>query len=91
MALNFPNQSRSFDEARFSVRFSGYDGMQQVRFLIEAKALAKSNRAANATTNSEAACLAAFDAARASIQDVARLVYSHSRQPIYILTEKDFS
>ncbi len=91
MALDFPNQSRGFDEARFAVRFSGYEGMQQVRFLIEAEALAKTNGAANAKTDSEAGCLAASDAARTSIQDVARFVYSRSRQPIYVLTDKDFS
>ena len=27
MTLNFPNPSRSFDEKRNAVRFSGYDGM----------------------------------------------------------------
>ncbi|PLP59309.1 DUF1488 domain-containing protein [Mesorhizobium loti] len=90
MTLDFPNQSRSFDEARRAVRFSGYDGMQQVPFLIEATALAKSNGVDSARTASEAACLAAFDAARTSIQNIARTIYSRSRRPIYVLTTADF-
>lgn len=90
MALDFPNHSRSFDEARHAVRFSGYDGMQQIRFFIEAAALAKSNGWDSATTASEAACLAAFDAGRASIQDIARIIYSRGRHPFYVLTASDF-
>ncbi|MBB2672903.1 UNVERIFIED_ORG: hypothetical protein GGE44_002465 [Rhizobium esperanzae] len=39
MTLTFPNKSRSFDESRNAVRFSGYDGMFEVRFLVEANAL----------------------------------------------------
>lgn len=90
MALDFPNQSRSFDEARRAVRFTGYDGMLRVPFLIEATALAKSNGLESATTASEDACLAAFDAARSSIQDIARIIYSRGRHPFYVLTAADF-
>jgi hypothetical protein len=83
MALTFPNLSRSFDEARSGVRFIGYDGMFEVRFLVEAGALGK-------TATAEKSTLAAFDAARKSIQDVARETYSHGKKNIYILTAADF-
>jgi hypothetical protein len=84
MALTFPNQSRSFDEARRGVRFTGYDGMFEVPFLIEAAALHENGREA-----SETSCLAAFDAARGSIHDVARQVYGGRRQTIYIISAAD--
>jgi hypothetical protein len=42
MTLSFPNPSRSFDDERNAVRFSGHDGMSQVRFLVEVGALEKS-------------------------------------------------
>ena len=43
MTLAFPNPSRSFDDARNAVRFIGHDGMFEVRFFVEAGALAKSD------------------------------------------------
>jgi hypothetical protein len=75
MALNFPNRSRSFDETRNAVRFLGYDGMFEVRFLVQAEAL----KAKASSPVSEADCLAAFDAARDSIYDAARKAYARSR------------
>ena len=36
MTLDFPNRSRSFDEARNAVRFIGHDGMFEVPFFVEA-------------------------------------------------------
>ncbi|WP_379071685.1 DUF1488 domain-containing protein [Mesorhizobium sp. UC74_2] len=91
MTLEFPNQSRSFDEMRSAIRFSGYDGMMQVPFLIEAAALPKSTGLTAARTPSEAVCLAAFDQARASIEKVARIIYSRNRRPLYVLTSHDFA
>ena len=35
MTLSFPNISRSFDNARNVIRFTGYDGMFEVRFFVE--------------------------------------------------------
>ena len=87
MTLDFPNRSRSFDEARHVVRFVGYDGMFEVPFFVEAAALLGS---AGGATASEAECLAAFDAARASIHNVARAAYSHGRRTSYTLTPADF-
>ncbi len=86
MTLQFPNRSRSFDEARNAVRFIGHDGMFEVPFFIEAGALARPDR----TELSEADCLTAFDAARSSIHDVAREAYSYGRRTSYILTAADF-
>lgn len=82
----FPNPSRSFDEARNAVRFTGYDGMSQVPFFVEAGALSISG--GNGVSEDE--CLAAFDAALDSIHDVARKAYSRNRSKPYTLTAADF-
>jgi hypothetical protein len=60
--------------------------MFEVPFLVEAAALGSSSSSEPTATN----CLAAFDAARGSIYDVAREVYSHGRQTRYVLTSGDF-
>ncbi|MCO5057367.1 MAG: DUF1488 domain-containing protein [Rhizobiaceae bacterium] len=86
MTLEFPNRSRSFDEARNAVRFIGHDGMFEVPFFVETAALAKSSK----TQLSERDFLTAFDAARGSIHDVAREAYFHRRQTSYTLTADDF-
>lgn len=85
MSLIFPNKSRSFDEGRDGVRFSGYDGMFEVRFLIEASAL----RSIAQTGRTEAECLSAFDAARPAILEAASGVYGRGGKDRYTLTEKD--
>ncbi|MCG6115765.1 MAG: DUF1488 domain-containing protein [Mesorhizobium sp.] len=87
MTLQFPNPSRSFDERRNAVRFTGHDGMLEVPFLVEASVLA---RAGNSVLSSENELLAAFDTARKSILDVAREAYSHGRRNSYTLTAADF-
>ena len=84
MTLNFPNRSRSFDQARNAVRFLGYNGMFEVPFLIQAEALG--SMASSKMT--EADCLAAFDAARNAIYDVARKAYARGRGTT--LTPADF-
>ena len=86
MALTFPNRSRSYDEAGQHIRFLGYDGMFEIPFLIEIKVFA--NTTPGATT--EAGYLAAFDAARGSILDVARKAYSRGRKNLFVLTSADF-
>jgi hypothetical protein len=86
LTLEFPNRSRSFDEARSAVRFIGHDGMFEVPFFVEIGALAGSGRA----ELSEQESLTAFDAARGSIHDVAREAYSHGRRTSYTLTAADF-
>ena len=87
MTLTFPNRSRSYDDIRGGVRFIGYAGMFEVPFFIDADAL-NELRGSSAT---EASTLAAFDAARESICEVARKVYSRGRgRPSYLLTHADF-
>lgn len=87
MALTFMNRSRSFDASRNRVRFLGHDGMFEVPFSVEANALGV-NETDDAAA--EADSLAAFDAFRSRIHDVARKVYSHSRRPAYVITKGDF-
>ncbi|OBQ81272.1 hypothetical protein A9K71_28130 [Mesorhizobium sp. WSM3873] len=82
--------SRSFDEVRNAVCFIGHDGMFQIRFFIEAEALAKSGVALGGNGSAETACLSAFDNLRTSIQDVAGKVYARNRRESYTLTAADF-
>ena len=86
MALTFPNTSRSYDETARRVRFLGHDGMFEVKFFLEISALSKIVSRAP----SEADCLAAFDAARSSVQDIARKAYGRDRRDSYVLTEAHF-
>jgi Protein of unknown function (DUF1488) len=83
VALTFPNASRSYDAAGKRVRFVGYDGMFEVAFFVEAAAIANASL-------SEIGYLQAFDAARDSIQDVAREAYANSRKNMYVLKPADF-
>lgn len=83
MTLSFPNRSRSYDEAGQRVRFTGHDGVFEVPFFVETDAL-------RPTAAGEAHYLAAFDAARATIQDVARENYENARRSVYVLTAADF-
>ena len=86
VTLDFPNPSRSFDEVRNAVRFIGHDGMFEVRFFVEADALAGAAARTRKTEATEAACLAAFDRTRSSIYKVARKLYSRGRQTNYVIT-----
>jgi hypothetical protein len=90
MTLSFPNPSRSFYEARNAVRFVGHDGMFEVRFFIDADALEKAEAPLRKTGAWDTECLAAFDASRVSIHDVARKAYSRARRASYTLTAADF-
>ncbi len=85
MALQFPNASRSFDEQRKTVRFQGYDGMFEIRFLVEADALIRTaDRSAV-----EPDYLNAFDSQRSVIQKAAVKVYERNRRSSYTLTADD--
>lgn len=90
MTLEFLNPSRSFDEVRNAIRFIGHDGMFEVSFFVEVDALAKSSAGLRRMELSEEMCLTTFDAARSSINDVAREAYSNRRQTSYTLTAADF-
>jgi hypothetical protein len=90
MTLAFLNPSRSFDETRNAVRFTGHDGMFEVRFLVEAAALSRSDIALRGASVSETICLSAFDGLLKSVHDVARKAYARTRRDSYILTAADF-
>jgi hypothetical protein len=85
MTLEFPNKSRSFDDVKRAVRFHGYDGMFEVRFLIEAAALSKKTH----RLDGEDECLSAFDRSRPEIQKAAIRVYERKRLSAYTLTASD--
>ena len=87
MALTFPNQSRSYDEAGQRIRFLGHDGMFEIPFAVDIDALASARTPA---PTAEAGYLAAFDSAREAIHAVARKAYSRGRKNVYLLTPADF-
>ena len=83
MNLNFPNESRSFDETRNRVRFWGYDGPIDIAFFVEADALKKLGQLSADMRGVEAGFLKIFDAAREQIYRVADKVYARSRDGSY--------
>jgi len=88
MALTFPNNSRSYDEASRRIRFFGYDGMFEIRFFLEIDALAK---ASSGKIAGEGEYLAAFDNLRKKIVAAAEKAYGKgSRGNMYTLTLADF-
>lgn len=89
MSLTFPNQSRSYDEANRRIRFSGYDGMFEIRFFLEIDALAKAFAGA---ISGEREYLSAFDTIRKKILAAAEKAYGrgHNRT-MCTLTIADFA
>jgi hypothetical protein len=86
MALNFTNQSRSYDRTRHAVRFWGYDQSREISFFITADALRRFQAGAE---DNEDALLAAFDAHRARIHVVAGKVYAKGPKGSYELGPQD--
>lgn len=87
MALNFPNQSRSYDQRGRRVRFWGHDGALEICFFVEQGALGQINPDAE---RDEAGLLNAFDRNRDWIYEVAGRVYSRRRRDAYTLQGSDF-
>jgi hypothetical protein len=88
MTLNFPNQSRSYDLNRRRVRFGGHDDAVEVPFFVDEAAIFKLYPR---TKNAEEGILAAFDAARERIFEVAGKVYApRQRRSFYVLAAADF-
>lgn len=87
MAISFPNRARSFDDKSCSVRFTGYDGMFEIKFVVAGEVLAgdKSNRVANETDY-----LASFDALRPRILKAATSAYAKSRSNVITLDLGNF-
>ncbi|MDO6965557.1 DUF1488 family protein [Rhizobium alvei] len=90
MALAFPNASRSYDEVRKAIRFSGHDGMFEIRFYVEAEAIAGMRSPPTQAEAVEASLLSAFDRHRTSIYDAAQKAYSRGRSNVFTLTATDF-
>lgn len=61
MGISFPNKARSFDDRKRCVRFTGYDGMFEIKFYLATEVLAQGKSSRNVT---EADYLMAFDALR---------------------------
>ena len=87
MAVTFPNVSRSYDSSGNRVRFWGYDSAMEITFYVEEAALF---RLSPKTSRVEAGILAAFDAARDRIMEVAAKTYSFEKRGFYILVASDF-
>jgi hypothetical protein len=87
MSLTFPNLSRSYDSAGKRIRFLGHDGMVQISFTVAVDAISKKTPE---PADAETEYLAAFDAMRGLVHDMARNAYSHGRKNMYALTSADF-
>ncbi|MCY0095055.1 DUF1488 domain-containing protein [Hoeflea ulvae] len=85
--IGFPNSMRSFDEDAGTVRFSGYDGVMEVRFLLEAPAL---ERIAKLERSPDTDYLGAFDRHREQIDAAAIRAYKRSKKPVIRLSIADF-
>lgn len=89
MALTFPNQSRSYDETAHRIRFSGYDGMFEIRFFLEIEALAK---AFSGKIAGERDYLSAFDSIRKAVLVAAEKAYGRGgSKTMCTLTVADFA
>lgn len=87
MALDFPNESRSYDAKNNRVRFWGHDRAIEISFFVEADALCELEPR---TKTVEAGYLETFDAARDRIYETARRAYSRTRRTAYLLAAADF-
>ena len=81
--LNFPNESRSFDEKRARVCFWGYDSAIEISFYVEADTLKMLRPEMEST---EFGILQAFDSVREQIHGVASKVHSRSENGTYAHT-----
>ncbi|MGL4285380.1 MAG: DUF1488 domain-containing protein [Phreatobacter sp.] len=86
MAISFPNASRSFDAARRSISFWGYDSTFEFTFHIGEDALRSLNPDIR---GDETSMLGVFDAHRGRIQAAAGVVYGRGRQSSYHLAASD--
>jgi len=87
MALNFPNESRSYDETRRAVRFWRYDSAMERSFSVTEDAL---KRVQPDMRLDQAGVLSAFDSNRELICATAVKVYARGRRGSYELVTNDF-
>ena len=79
-ALNFPNESRSFDETRNRVCFWGYDSAIEISFYVTADTLQAIHPEMEGTAEG---ILQSFDDARERIHEVADIVYAARHKGSY--------
>ncbi len=87
MTLSFPNKARSYDETHRRVRFTGYDGMFEVKCFVTVDVLA---RGMALRTRGEREYLEAFDKMRAIIVDAATRAYNSNPQEAVVLDVSNF-
>jgi hypothetical protein len=87
MPVNFPNQSRSYDATRHSVRFWGYDRSMENSFFVAVDALKQIEPDLQL---GEAGLLRAFDSHREQIYAAAAKVYARGRKGSYDINAADF-
>jgi hypothetical protein len=85
--LNFPNQSRVFDQTRRAVRFWGHDTAMEWSFFVTEDALKLLQPSVECN---EAGLLVAFDTHRAAIRAAAIRAYGRKRKGSYELAVADF-
>ncbi|WP_299863274.1 DUF1488 family protein [uncultured Hoeflea sp.] len=86
MTLGFPNQTRSLDEDADLIRFTGHDGVMEIRFLLELPAL---ERMAGLGGSPIEIYLAAFDQRRETIESMAARAYGRTRKSLVRLSVTD--
>ena len=86
MTLHFPNQSRSFDEAKGCIRSIGHDDVFEVVFRLDIEALLKID---TSLVQNEQGYLAVFDLARDAIERVARRAYVRKKNRVVSLSASD--
>ena len=86
LAINFPNESRSYDATRRAVRFWGYDRSMESSFYVTAEALLRIQPNVQADI---AGLLRAFDINRERIYAIAAKVYARGRRGSYDLNVAD--
>lgn len=86
-ALSFPNQSRSYDATRRSVRFWGHNDTMEASFYVTGDAL---KQIQPNMQFDEIGLLGAFDANRDLIRVAAAKVYARGHKGSYDLFTTDF-
>jgi hypothetical protein len=77
MALNFPNESRSYDSRKQCVRFWAHDASFEIPFFVNADALCRIDPK---TDGGESSLLSAFDHNLDRIRAAAGRVYARDRR-----------
>ena len=81
MSLEFPNQSRSIDDTRQSVRIWGHDGALEISLFVEFAAL---HWFCRDQLKSEFDLLRAFDTYRSRIRDAAARIHARVSKGIFV-------